>query len=877
MFFITREKFSGWIFKNLMILLIFLQASLYSFAMGQNVFEVAESVVLPCKYSGNLPERNRSVIWRRYDLKPQTVHLRREEDDLREQNQRFSGRTSMKSDALDSLDFSLTLRKPHLSDSGTYTCILSNDRKEIRVTDVQLQVKVQQVEVTVQEGVESAVLPCKTTAYIEEDDTVEWTRSEPEFMIVYVYQNGSNKAKEQDKFYCERTRMNKEQVKSGDLSLSIKYPTERDVGVYICTIYRKSDVVRQKVILHFVKETFPSWTKGFLVLLVFLLVFGGFLFHFRQYLQSVYKVEVDSGMEFVTLPCKTIVRLPGDIIVTWRNNTSRLVHMYESSSKKLEEQHKQYKKRTEMKGNVKYGDFSLILKNPTDRDTDTYTCTISNKWGKVLIKKQVLLDVKAGPDSLIISIDFGSGFSGYAFNVKPREEGGETQIKRWGYGLGLDTPKTPTCILFDEHEEFLKFGYEAKTAFTNMREEEAGKHYFFENFKTALDCSDLRNQTIKAANDKSIQVFKVFTEVLGYLKDDALETIKAQAKEGEFTASDFTWVLTVPANWGRPAKLFMRDSATKAGLVTKGTKGKLMFVLESEAALTWSLKLQPDGFITQNHSRNSQDQPAGAAEPDTSCNGPPRSQVAVDIEMKQEETIDLLNHQDRNGEVYVVVDCGDETIDFTVHKVLEGGSLKKLFEAPKNHLGGQTVDRKFKLFLKEIFSNGVWDEYEQGFPSEVQKMMYDFISLKHLDKDIQIRCPFNLGMLAEKQKDIETFFDSVEGASWDDGSIRISREKLRSFYDESLQGITESLREIVKKPKNLNIGFIVLVGGLAESQILRQHITDQFGRQYKVLCPLRPQEAILKGAVELGRNPEMVEPQRKRPAWLNFFCEKFKE
>uniref|UniRef100_A0A087XU84 Ig-like domain-containing protein n=1 Tax=Poecilia formosa TaxID=48698 RepID=A0A087XU84_POEFO len=218
----------------------------------ENVIEGAESVVLPCKYLGVLPERNPTVIWRRYDLKPQIIHLRREEDDLRGQHIRFSGRTSMKSDALDSLDFSLTLRKPHLSDSGTYTCILSDDREEIRVTDVQLQVEVQQVEVTVQEGEESAILPCET-ADIEDDDTVEWTRSKPEFMIVHVYQNGSNKAKEQDKSYCERTRMNKEQVKGGDLSLTLRDPREKDGGVYICTIYRKNDIVRQKVILHFVK------------------------------------------------------------------------------------------------------------------------------------------------------------------------------------------------------------------------------------------------------------------------------------------------------------------------------------------------------------------------------------------------------------------------------------------------------------------------------------------------------------------------------------------------------------------------------------------------------------------------------------------------
>uniref|UniRef100_A0A3B5R7G7 Uncharacterized protein n=1 Tax=Xiphophorus maculatus TaxID=8083 RepID=A0A3B5R7G7_XIPMA len=388
-----------------------------------------------------------------------------------------------------------------------------------------------------------------------------------------------------------------------------------------------------------------------------------------------------------------------------------------------------------------------------------------------------------------------------------------------------------------------------------MTREEAEKHHFFEHFKTALDCDDLRNQKIKAANNKSLKALKVFTEVLGYLKDDALETIKAQAKEGEFTASDFTWVLTIPAFWGHPAKRFMTDSATQAGLVTDDTKDKLMFVLESEAALTWCLKLQSDGFIKQNHSRDSQDQPAGAAEPDTSCNDPARSQEAVQFTVKPEETKVLLETQ-RDGKRYLVVDCGAYS-HFTVHEVLEGGAMKKLHNDSRYYLGGRNVDEKFKQFLREIFSYEVWREYEEKFPKEVQKMMYDFTRLKHLGEDIQISCPGNLVMLAQKKKEIKTFFDSVEGASWDDGSIRISREKLKSFYDKSLQGITGKLREILNK--DFNIGYIVLVGGFAESQILHQNITDQFGPQYKVLCPLRPQEAILKGAVELGRNPKLVE------------------
>uniref|UniRef100_A0A3Q3B845 Ig-like domain-containing protein n=1 Tax=Kryptolebias marmoratus TaxID=37003 RepID=A0A3Q3B845_KRYMA len=83
-----------------------------------------------------------TVTWSRYDLSPQTVHLRREDDDLQGQNQYFSGRTSMKRDALDFGDFSLTLRKPHVSDSGNYTCSISDERQKVTVTDVQLQLEV---------------------------------------------------------------------------------------------------------------------------------------------------------------------------------------------------------------------------------------------------------------------------------------------------------------------------------------------------------------------------------------------------------------------------------------------------------------------------------------------------------------------------------------------------------------------------------------------------------------------------------------------------------------------------------------------------------------------------------------------------------------
>uniref|UniRef100_A0A3Q4HV26 Heat shock protein family A (Hsp70) member 12A.2 n=1 Tax=Neolamprologus brichardi TaxID=32507 RepID=A0A3Q4HV26_NEOBR len=414
-------------------------------------------------------------------------------------------------------------------------------------------------------------------------------------------------------------------------------------------------------------------------------------------------------------------------------------------------------------------------------------------------------------DPFVIAIDFGTAFSGYAFSMTTRQADSDPHLKYWGEEFGAQTPKTPTCILFDELE------------------------FFFDCFKMCLYGKVRFDLTIQAANGKPMTALKVFTETLRYLKDDALRTIAENTAGRKFIASDFTWVPTVPAIWDPSAKQFMREAATQAGIVPEGKEDSLVIALEPEAASVWCRKLPADGFIAENHGN--------------------------------------ITLEKTPGTQYIVVDCGGGTIDITVHEVLDGGALKELHKASGNDLGGQSVDGKFKEFLREIFSHGVWDEYERRFPSEVQKIMYEFTLFKRKDDDVEMSCSFNLGKLAQKKKEIEKFFESVRGASWDEGAIKISKERLRSFFAESLKGITESLREILKK--HLHIEYILLVGGYAESPILRQHVIDQFGDQCKVLCPCKPQEAIVMGAVEFGRNPAVVASRKSAFTYGFAVAEKF--
>ncbi|XP_054908988.1 V-set domain-containing T-cell activation inhibitor 1-like [Poeciliopsis prolifica] len=141
----------------------FLNASQECFSVKVEVQEGAESVVLPCQYNQVLEEVV-TVKWSRRNLNPSIVHQRREGDDLRSQNQLFRGRTSMRSDTLDSGDFSLTLKDLQLSDIGIYICSMIDDEEEKTLSEVELHLKASQDSLTKKvevQWVESVVLPCQ--------------------------------------------------------------------------------------------------------------------------------------------------------------------------------------------------------------------------------------------------------------------------------------------------------------------------------------------------------------------------------------------------------------------------------------------------------------------------------------------------------------------------------------------------------------------------------------------------------------------------------------------------------------------------------------------------------------------------------------------
>ncbi|XP_036419406.1 heat shock 70 kDa protein 12B-like, partial [Colossoma macropomum] len=419
-----------------------------------------------------------------------------------------------------------------------------------------------------------------------------------------------------------------------------------------------------------------------------------------------------------------------------------------------------------------------------------------------------------------IGIQIGTSFTQYMFKF---EESKQFRQPKWGEEYGLNTPNTPTCILFDEYGEFLKFGYDAVMTYTRLTpRDKAQKLYYFENFSLELKDKVLhRDLKITAKNGKTMTALKVFSESLKFMKDHALDVIERHTSGVKYSASDATWVLTVPAIWSSAAKQFFREAATEAGLVTESDPENLIVALESEAAGVWCKQLPKEGFM--------------------------------EGDLTEAETIEEIS-----GTQYMVVDCGDESIDITVHKMVDGGRLKELHRVSGNDVGGRRVDKNFISFLREIFSDEVFDEFEKSSPSELKRLMYDFSICKRYDGGVMVQCPYSLQQLAGKVKDVEDYFEGNRDAEWESGQIVLSGAKMRALHDDSLRGI-ESLIEGILEKCNLNIRYIFLVGGFALIPKVNSFVKGKFGSKYKVLCPVDAKMAVVSGAVLLGSMPNVVE------------------
>ncbi|MEQ2281358.1 hypothetical protein AMECASPLE_029492, partial [Ameca splendens] len=100
-------------------------------------------------------------------------------------------------------------------------------------------------QVEVEEGAESVLLPFRTTPELPGDARVWWWYNRDR--KVHVFENDSDHPEEQHQFYRNRTKMNEDMLTTGDLSLTLRRPTDEDCGDYNCGVYSRN-IRRRKTV-----------------------------------------------------------------------------------------------------------------------------------------------------------------------------------------------------------------------------------------------------------------------------------------------------------------------------------------------------------------------------------------------------------------------------------------------------------------------------------------------------------------------------------------------------------------------------------------------------------------------------------------------------
>nr|XP_034301187.1 uncharacterized protein LOC105326615 isoform X2 [Crassostrea gigas] len=416
---------------------------------------------------------------------------------------------------------------------------------------------------------------------------------------------------------------------------------------------------------------------------------------------------------------------------------------------------------------------------------------------------------------VVVALDFGTTYSGYAFWRK--ENPSEITTGKWNTGSKevLESLKTPTSLLLNQNNEVIEFGYKAEKIFKELAEDEDDKGYrYFRQFKMTLHNESLfdEKRPIPDHLKRPLEALEVFSLSIRDLRDECFRDF--DNKRIKVDPDDILWILTVPAIWGDSAKQFMRKAAEKAGIPSD----QLKLALEPEAAAIYVMKEAKTVF--------------------------------------GKGTVTTFNP----GTKIMVADLGGGTADLTVLEVKEDRKMKQLHQSAGGAWGGNLINKKIWEIMEEIFGSDVIEDFKKQTSDFME--MESIIELKKRDITIgsKLELPIFPSLSGLCKQDYRTLIknskygNSVKART---GKLRFEPDMVQKIFDLTFTNLFTVVEKVLKHENAVGVNDIILVGGFAQADIIVKQFEEKFSG-YKVIVPIDPVLAVLKGAVMFGQDIDII-------------------
>ncbi|WAR09167.1 HS12A-like protein [Mya arenaria] len=216
------------------------------------------------------------------------------------------------------------------------------------------------------------------------------------------------------------------------------------------------------------------------------------------------------------------------------------------------------------------------------------------------------------------------------------------------------------------------------------------------------------------------------------------------------------------------------------------------------------------------------------------------------------------------GHRYILADLGGGTVDICAHEILPKAELKELWHVSGGAFGGERVDFEFEQYLIKIFGGPVWSEFKCEYPSCYLEMIEEFETAKtrfdgKRESKLKIQKAFTETIKTHGE---ESFEDSIAAfkteVQYDKNNqiLVIGANKMKALFHHSVKGILETIEQVLQKSSAVES--LLLVGGYAESQYVREEIKNAFSHHVKIVLEQSPQLAVMKGAVKMGYTPKNI-------------------